>query len=147
MKIAYALALLLLPTSCGSAPYPHDPLLEGYLRQWNAEFKRDFDVVLVIDSTKIKPGHDGNVILADCLIDEDKPPVITVYTKTWGKETDLKKEAVLYHEFGHCDLHLDHDIRVGSDLCPVSLMYPLIPPKDCYSKHRSDYMDLLRKAM
>lgn len=56
--------------------------------------------------------------------DDDAPPTITINLDTWLGMDEAKREALAFHELGHCVLrrvHLSGELSVG---IPLSVMNP-----------------------
>ena len=65
--------------------------------------------------------------------------VIKINKELWFDITsDAKKEALIFHELGHCLLGRDHVDDLFDDGCPISLMHPILISEYCYEKHKED---------
>lgn len=88
--------------------------------------------------------EDLNFELAHCYYGIQYIKFIRVDRKAWRKMTQEEKEALLFHELGHCVLgRIEHADSMQSDNCPASLMHRSHTMKNCYFKNRSFYLDEL----
>lgn len=69
-------------------------------------------------------------------------PMVMVLRSYWIKADPIHREALVWHELGHCVLHNAHNETKKPDGHPVSLMYPSIQTvndENYYRAHRSEY--------
>jgi len=52
--------------------------------------------------------------------------IIRIDPKVWEELSGVSREALMFHELGHCVLGRTHNEEIGYDLQPVSLMYPAL---------------------
>lgn len=64
----------------------------------------------------------------------------------WAKASDPEREALVFHELGHCHFWLSHHNTLRDDGCPERLMHPVVVGESCYLKRRSEYVDLMLNA-
>lgn len=75
-----------------------------------------------------------------------KVPTITINTKSWARMDDLSKEALIFHELGHCVLERGHNSETYPDGSPVSIMHPYGVVGATYKKNLDHYLrDLFKK--
>ena len=68
-------------------------------------------------------------------------PTIRIRHDIWNTMQEEEREALLFHELGHCLLHRNHcDNDSGT---PISLMNSTVFGGDLYSKNRSRFIDEL----
>lgn len=61
----------------------------------------------------------------------DGTPTITLRESSWRTMSEDLREALIYHELGHCVLKRVHDDRITRDNKPISLMnHVVVAPKD-----------------
>lgn len=86
-------------------------------------------------------------VLAMCMPDRSTP-LIMVSRIVWQTSDDLTREAVIWHELGHCILNRAHIETLKPDGHPASLMYPTsetVSDEDYYILHKPDYIKELFK--
>jgi hypothetical protein len=70
---------------------------------------------------------DGGRVIGLCI--PTSRPMVLFDREFWQTASDIEKEMLAYHEFGHCILDLGHDeslMEVRGRKQPTSLMYPHI---------------------
>lgn len=129
----------------------HEEVLEiqpefvSYVERFKADAKangRDLqinDLKVVWGSTKTaeKPGTNPAI----CQHGPDKTPTVIISndedsTFIWDKAADAFKEAIIYHELGHCVLKRAHNESTWSSekgTFANSIMYPSLPNIDYYA--------------
>lgn len=70
-------------------------------------------------------------------------PTIRISTIAWNTWTASAKEALLYHELGHCLLMRGHNPNIDASGNPVSLMYPYTFDGGIYQQNRTNYLNEL----
>lgn len=65
---------------------------------------------------------------------------ITLDSERWGRETQMEREIVLFHELGHCIFDFEHDNRHYLDGRPYSIMHPAGPSERQYREQRDVYL-------
>jgi len=63
------------------------------------------------------------------------------------KLSELQKEALIWHEFGHCELNFGHNDSQRPDKCPTHIMNWQLLSHYCYDKHYDDYIDRFLEDM
>jgi hypothetical protein len=138
-----ALAIILLLTSCGSELdsrdfHETDPEFKEYIELFSEYYGseiNDNDVVIGFGETK-----EG--IFGLCNYSKRQ---ITISRKFWDLASDssYRKEALIFHELGHCVLNLrgheTESIFMSGMTCPKSLMNPALLGQE-YSKNRDYYI-------
>jgi hypothetical protein len=103
--------LALVLAGCGSVPrLKTDPALEPYVESFKAEARRrgvlTAPVVAVFDDLRhIVPPVAGKTVLGTCT-----SGVVRIDRTYWASlaTTDADREALMYHELGHCALGRGH---------------------------------------
>lgn len=70
-------------------------------------------------------------------------PEVVIDADWWGSHGPVEQEMLMFHELGHCLLHLEHDNRLNADGMPVSTMYWAIFDEYYYSTFREYYLTQL----
>jgi hypothetical protein len=65
----------------------------------------------------------------------------------WDGISEFQREALIFHELGHCVLNLEHDSTLLKDECPASNMSPEMLSDSCYLTHRAYYARHMLKEM
>lgn len=68
------------------------------------------------------------------------PIQIEISSEFWSRTSEDAKNALIFHELGHCVLNLDHYGSIMPDDCPSSLMNHYLPDHTCISRHWDRYM-------
>jgi len=75
---------------------------------------------------------------------------IKVDSKYWKEIDSANREQLIWHELGHCILHLKHDdeyVLLGARFCPISVMksnvFSLHETNSCFKLYRQYYADIL----
>jgi len=71
-------------------------------------------------------------------------PTVYIDPTYWDKYTELKKEALIFHELGHCKLGRPHLDKVRSDGCPVSIMHTFSLSSVCHARYYDSYIEELK---
>ena len=58
----------------------------------------------------------------------------------YNRITELQREALMWHELGHCGLNFGHNDTVRPDRCPVHIMNWQLISHFCYNKNYDDYI-------
>lgn len=159
-----SLSIALLAASmsaCGMPEYVHkpfyqvDPILEPYITLFE---QKAFERQLNIHVNDIKVyfvedlGEDeDSVTLALCKTYETssgqtaETPEIEVDRQEFERLTTYGKEAVMFHELGHCVLGRNHndDIVPSEENRPVSIMSTYLVGAYYYNKYYSSYINEL----
>lgn len=81
-----------------------------------------------------------------CLLSDDANPRIILNTVKWNVFNEWEREALVFHELGHCLLHRDHvESMVSRDekMIPKSLMFPYLLSWETYLLNRDYYLEEL----
>lgn len=66
--------------------------------------------------------------------------VIVVNERYWARLSNYGKEALVFHEMGHCVLGRIKHIETTVEQVPVSLMYPILLDPFVYKQNRDMYL-------
>lgn len=75
----------------------------------------------------------------ECLTEKGGKRFITFSSELWFKCTPEQREAILFHELGHCVLGLEHDDKQCGDR-PCHLMNSTSFSGEDYLKHKHEYL-------
>ena len=134
LRIALAIPLVLFLSSCykGSTdveeaivdPIETDAALQVYMDKFIEEgnlrglsIPADLNQITAV-LTNI---NEGNTI-GICYYDSQNPNHIEIDVSYWNSTNDYGREAVMFHELGHCYLNLDHDESEDNNGNCLSLM-------------------------
>ncbi|MGE0616715.1 MAG: putative metallopeptidase [Bacteriovoracia bacterium] len=120
----FAIAL----NACGRAPVLELNEFASYVETFEAEAAANGNPLKVQDliikfSNKLDSKTEGL-----CTLGSDTP-TIEVNAKTFHKLSDIQKEALLFHELGHCVLGRAHANELANDGTVSSLMNAYLPDK------------------
>lgn len=73
---------------------------------------------------------------------------IVISVTHWNLYGPAQREALIFHELGHCAAGLRHNpvVRLPST-CPDSIMYPKVVGEECYQNYRLRYYQQLVTAI
>lgn len=146
MKLVY-ISLLFL-TSC-APPLSHiEPIFQVYVDKFNYEAKaRHINLKVEDTGITIKFATCMPQAAALCKIEFDSLPSISIDPEYWNFSyiQEWNKETLVFHELGHCVLHLSHDPNPGVGRVFESIMYPSNVVGD-YFEHKQAYLDQLFSA-
>lgn len=136
-------AALLFGSAC-TMPYTHETFYTEIMSFQKAAIQEGLgiEVATILQHTYVNlvdnlPGRAIGV----CSPFSDTPMVF-VLRSYWEKADAIHREALIWHELGHCVLHNAHNERTKPDGHPISLMYPSIQTVDneeYYKTHRAEY--------
>ena len=120
-----------------------EPELEPYLRTFEEVVGRSTQHVSTSFAQLPFPS------VGMCYLWSDGGRTIEIDPAFWALAPDTEKEALVWHEAGHCAMDLDHTeelIELDGVPRPRSLMYPhIFGAEDYYIKHRDYYHTELRE--
>ena len=141
------LLVLVLLTGCGQAPSgpalqapEFTPYVEAFEQaatsQGVAVETTDIEMTFT-EATLSAPNTTGTVLAICEHIGGAKR--ISVNRAKWDKLDEERKEALVFHELGHCSLDKHHDDSL-EDGEPVSIMHPKLLKSEVYKKNKDKYM-------
>tara|TARA_Y100000034_G_scaffold136409_1_gene212691 strand:- start:3729 stop:4340 length:612 start_codon:yes stop_codon:yes gene_type:complete len=101
------------------------------------KYLKKIDSVIIRIQGKEETGFNEGQ-LAHCNFKKNE---ILINKDEWAKSDYLEKEAILFHELGHCVLNRAHFHSFANER-PISLMYPKFS-REVYISKRSDYINEL----
>ena len=123
-KLLFVFVLLFLINGCGT-PNFRSPSVDPYVAKFEKETCIKTDGVNYVLSDVI-PDDSGGSSIAYCL--RGTKTIIFVKMSYWNNAPDVKKEAMVMHELGHCSLGIlnDNDEINEETGEPVSVMHNYI---------------------
>lgn len=108
-----------------------------YVHKFERLYGKPIPKHIKVDILKMnRPGLGGV-----CFMDKG---VIILNADTWYKRSELEREIIALHEFGHCILRRDHVFYDDKKWrCPPSLLGWMGIPEICYKKHYDYYINEL----
>lgn len=72
-------------------------------------------------------------------------PAVAINRNYWRSATRWDREALIFHELGHCLLYREHrdSLKLDIDRCPKSLMHSDANFDTCFPKYREEYISEL----
>lgn len=90
---------------------------------------------LIVDKGASEPGSD-----AECSYGKGEKLTVIFDSEEWPRNSNLRREAIFFHELGHCVFKYKHDNRLYGDGRPHSIMNHSSPDGDDYKAHREEYL-------
>ena len=153
MKASLLLSLMLL-SSCGNPfslikdlrkhtdPRPTlttNPMFIKYINEFEAEYGRTIGDIPINFAFISKPQT-----AAWCNEWDYGEKNIEVSESHWNNMSEKRRQELIFHELGHCELNLDHNENYESDSCPTSIMNPYVfndyGVDNCYTPKFNYYM-------
>jgi hypothetical protein len=108
----------------------------------------DFGNAVKVDNLVVQFGQmDTPAEHGVCDITGDgSPPTITIDQAYWNQADENTREALIFHELGHCVLRRVHETTIAANGEPESMMYPYTMDKQVYAKYRQQYLQELYSA-
>lgn len=139
--------LSLLATSCGqnTQASPPQPVLQlGSFAPYVAKFEADSiaqGAPVKVDNLIVQFGvMDFSAERGDCTISGDLTPVITLDQEYWNSTDEPGREALIYHELGHCILRRVHRNTLNGDGIPISDMNKYTIDSVTYQQFRAQFV-------
>ncbi len=134
-------------------PVPRDPeyITDGSFESYIDTFKSDSDRIVghEPDTSALRiifgdTAQRGSRVIGFCQFLNNGQNLIVVNEAWWNGASDIKREAMLFHEMGHCVLLRAHKTEFRTtDLSPISLMYSFLLKPDVYAKYHESYLQEL----
>ncbi len=138
LKAVFAVLATMAISSCGRAPVLELGQFSNYVERFeevSAEVGRPVKVAdLVVKFGEVGERQDGVCETGDFI-----PPTIIINSKNWGKMNESAREALMFHELGHCVLFRHHLDKMMAENVPESMMYPVALPPATYDEYRDHY--------
>jgi len=149
------LALNIFIVSCGNFEDGYcDYRIEKFVKQFESYYGKKIDGELAIYFEQSLADSSIGEVVGIC-----KPHInnkeIQIKFDAWMNFNDKRKELLIFHELGHCQLNRDHlnttfEITIEDGMkitCPTSIMYPMLMSdlqiKYCYDKMHDYYINEL----
>lgn len=144
MKTLILLALILLTTGCGKAPSPE---FQPYVDRFNQEARAQGGGHYVPNDVTIQFGELSNLPHTETNgytgFNFDGI-TITISPDCWAKASEIRREQIMFHEFGHAVLLREHSTataELDGEEIPASVMMPLnFPHDETWTKYRARYV-------
>ena len=141
----FILFLLLFLLSCGR-PTQRRPIIDLAFSSYVSKFSKMYGITFRSDVVFADLQHLNYVGL--CTKRSDGTRVIEIDVTYWDSASKAQREAILWHEAGHCELGLHHDDSMMLyDTCPQSVMHPRVMSEvqiiHCYLPNRQYYLENL----
>lgn len=151
MKSFFYGTLTLLLSGCGESPSAtQDPELKPYLESFLKEGSlRGMDGLsadsLALQKSNLNVDPTSSFEEQGLCTLRDGAPLIQIDEETFASLQTAAKEALLYHEFGHCLLHREHTNEINPDFQSYASLMTSDPVgmAESYQAHRSAYLDEL----
>lgn len=127
--------LLILLSSC-------TPMIAPEAGKYYDEFVSEMDkhnisrkmiqIVISKDEKLVNDNNGFTVVTARC---DNNSKIITINYYMWQQLSDCKRESLIFHELGHCELDLPHNININSIMYPHS-----ITDCDYYMEHKNELL-------
>ena len=133
MRFTLVMLTVLILTGCGRKAN-----IEFAFSEYYSRFANQFNVNPDYVSIEFKETLDayGPSVVGVC--SWNNGPQIYIDKEFWDYATDAAKEALIYHELGHCAMGWDHNDALLSDGCHASVMNSWMDSDYCYLKHRPE---------
>lgn len=147
-KLLVVISLAVLSASCAPAPITVDSGLQPYLdkfKQDGAQYGFTFDyprglTMKFVPMSEIAGGSSAGTTIGECSSGTDSVPLVRIGQEFWTGADSFTREALVYHELGHCLLYRGHDTNILPSGIPESIMYPSILNSSVYSSNRAYYI-------
>lgn len=111
-----------------------DPDLQPYFERFT------LTIGVPTDGISASFGNLTAPMVGECILGSDGSRAIEIDSAHWAQASDDDREQVLFHELGHCAMHLGHVTATSLDGCPVSIMYPYeFGNTPCYANNKAYY--------
>ena len=117
MKTTYrflAISLLIVACAPNIPVYKVDPAFQSYVNDFESEFGDIGKTVVRFGKPRSSTELVGMEVAAECEPESYfnyAVPVVTVNERAWNLLPTRFKKKLIYHELGHCVLHLNHSLR------------------------------------
>jgi hypothetical protein len=112
-------------TACGRPPVLQvDPVFLPYVERFEKASEAMGNPIQVSD-LRLEFGQMQNAMEnGACEIVGDEVPTVYINEKAWNRLTEVDREALIFHELGHCVLRRAHVAEIEETGVPKSLMHP-----------------------
>jgi hypothetical protein len=105
-----------------------------------ARYRQAFETVMRVSTIGVEIGFEKlkRPMVGVCHFAPDSR-IVNVDPSYWAMISEYQREALIFHELGHCVLNLEHIDQNMVDGCPASNMSPEMLTDACYLAHRAYY--------
>ncbi len=160
LKIFCLTAIALALSACGRAPVLELGQFASYVERFEQVSSKVGKPVKVTDLVVRfgSPEEVGERRDGVCETGDFIPPTVILNVRNWGRMSEESREALMFHELGHCVLFRNHVSEYMADAkasstesnpgdsqeedgtkVPRSLMYPIALNPEMYVDHRDHY--------
>jgi hypothetical protein len=138
-KISVLVLTAIAASACGRAP-----VLElGEFAPYVAKFEQTSIEVgkpVQVNDLVVKFGPTEERQDAVCETGDAITPTILINQLSWSRMTEADREALMYHELGHCVLGRNHITTRNTNGQPISLMYPVAISAHVYLENKESFI-------
>ncbi|MFD2522569.1 hypothetical protein [Emticicia soli] len=155
MQKTILLLLLLISLSCSKKEtiptvYEIDPKLQPFLATFVAEAKKH-NIEIVPENLRMKFERESREVCGHFASDKNGQREIVINLACWENAPNQNREALVFHELGHCFLNRLHRDDLLPNKAPSSIMstegnghyepciYPIEGDNSCNKTMRRDY--------
>jgi hypothetical protein len=138
VKNLLPLILFVALSACGRAPVLELGQFSSYVERFE-EVSSTVGAPVKVTDLVVKFGTVGERQDGVCETGDFIPPTIIINSKNWGKMSEDEREALMFHELGHCVLTRNHVTEMMDEETPLSMMYPIALNPSRYVEHREHY--------
>ena len=140
-KIVFSI-IVIAGIGCGrSNVLDINPELYSYVASFEGYLSKPIEN-LIVKFSDVLGGDNGSIILGTCTW--GSTPTIEIDIDDFGRLTETQREALMYHELGHCVLNRTHnDGYIDDSNCANSIMNRFIINQTCYDTYYVHYINEL----
>jgi hypothetical protein len=131
--------LCALTSACGKAPKVDVGTFSSYVAKFENKSDQEGKPVrvteLIIQFGSMANPNERGV----CVIDGENPPTITIDQANWDTMEESRREALLFHELGHCVLKQTHRNGTTGAGIPSSVMNTYLLDAEVYQLNEAYY--------
>jgi len=142
LNIKKLLPLIFLFLGCGPDMYNQETVIDSNLQKYVTKFEEEIGVK--VSRVDVVFADLDNKTAGLCMHGVIKSKIM-IDIKYWNEIREAQREEILYHELGHCVLHLRHNTDTFANGCAKSIMFPYAF-EFCYIANRDYYVNELKNA-
>lgn len=116
--------------------------VEAEKRGLNININRLFFDLRLKMVDQFRPSYEREGVIGLCSY-EANTNTVYISRRAWDAYDSLQREMLIFHEFGHCVLGLEHDEATNYESVPDDLMYPVNFSSVYYARERDAYLTRL----
>lgn len=70
--------------------------------------------------------------------------IVRIDRELWERASEMTREALIFHEAGHCTLGLDDNYELSQDGDPDNIMYYMMFNTEVYKNNRDRYIEQIK---